>query len=157
MRIALIVTTCLALACSDDGHPLDAGQDDAGSDICDSSHPGVRVHLSFGYVDESSTPYWTWTPGNLQLHTLAGATSYSLAPYELDADHAATVILQYPPGSMAGAANVAFYSTVSTLGNWQADAEFSAAPGACLDVALTVPFVPCCGHEPDAGVSDASM
>jgi hypothetical protein len=82
------------------------------------------------------------------------ADSYADLPSsELDEMHRAVRFLPYPPGAMPGPASVNFYAIVSTLGNWQGSAFFTADPAACIDVVLFVPFLPCCGHEPDSGTN----
>lgn len=144
---AVLVCSFLLASCERSHEMPDAG--DAPS-TCDATNAGVRLHLTFGFVSESSTPLWVASRNVLHLSFTGGDQFYDFSGTNLDAAHQATVILRYPAAAMAGPATVVFYAIIGTAGNWQAATDFAADPGACTDVDLFVPFVPCCGN--DAGV-----
>lgn len=138
----MLVLSLLAAGCGGSREILDAGD---ALDACDATKPAVRLHLTFGFVSESSTPWWGSGRDALRLYSAGGAgpfyeQSYDFDSTSLDAAHQATVILRYPAGATAATATVAFYAIVGAGGIWQSSTDFAADPGACTDVDLFVPF-----------------
>jgi hypothetical protein len=146
-RLLALATLLLLLAgCSSDEYP------------CGNAVPAVRVHFSF---DGDPAPL-TWDdPQPIRLYTNDGTLGLpsALAPDDVGASRAATLVLAYPTGTTAGPATVSFLSSasaVSALAAWRSDVvAFDADPAACVDVDVAVHFVENAA-SPDAGVSDAS-
>ena len=129
-------------ACSSSDPPADAGGA-FGADaepLCDSSHPGVRLHVTVTF--DSQTCSYAWDREALGL-TTTGPNSTQLSKrftYGLESQVApftVTTTLGYPEGTVAGPAAVGFYAINANL-NWDGRTDFTADPAACVDVDLAV-------------------
>ncbi len=139
--VRLTAVALLLAACSSDTAP------------CGNAVPAVRVHFSF---DGEPAPL-TWDdPLPIRLFTNDGTLGLpaALAPADVGASRAATLVLAYPTGTSAGPATVSFLSSasaVSELAAWKSEVvTFDADPAACVEVDVPVHFVENAA-APDAG------
>ena len=119
---------------------VDSGSGADAEPLCDSSHPGVHLHVTVTF--ESPSCSYAWDREALGLATtgpngaqLSKRFTYGLGPQA--APFTATTTLGYPEGTVAGPAAVGFYAINANL-NWEGSTAFTADPAACVDVDLAV-------------------
>jgi hypothetical protein len=156
-RCSLLLLTLLLPACSSSDPAADAAPVGADAEpLCDSSHPGVRVHLNvtfepgagcFSAGDRQALGLGTTGANGVQLsRRFAYSLGGQAAPFTV------TTTLGYPEGTVAGPASVGFYAIHGPL-NWEGVATFTADPDACVEVDLPIRCYMI--GSPDAGASDA--
>jgi hypothetical protein len=135
------ITACKVLGSALSSHEAP----DAGGlpGACDDTHPGVRVHLTVGFVSNLMTPWWS--DGGKALGLVTNGSSlveyYEFEAPQLDAAYQSTVVLRYPAGTRNGPAGVGFYAIYGAVGNWEGSTDFVANIDGCSDVDLSVKFV----------------
>jgi hypothetical protein len=145
----LVLLFALLPGCSSSGPATEAADAATSADtvdaepLCDSSHPGVRVHVTVTFGSQASCPY-AGDPQAMGLGTtgpdgirLSKTYPYYLGVAGLSPPYTVTTVLGYPEGTQAGPAGVGFYAIHSQY-NWEGSSSFTADPQACVDVDLTI-------------------
>jgi hypothetical protein len=109
--------------------------------LCDASHPGIDVTVTFSGTGGSATFGQTF---NLDLPG-SGALSVNVSPTDQFVN--GEMIIPYPAGTVAGPATIAFYGSGPGVINWDGSATFDADPTMCTKVTI----VATSSGLPDAG------